>query len=135
MDGGIKITMQSGQGLLDARALWASIVGPQRLAMAPRKTVALLNDTTAEIAKNLGASDAYVLVGVSLPFNAPTNPLAVVFGKEEQLGFNTGLPVLLTDNQINFTFTQLLLPGEQLFAQIMDPAVARQNAVVSTVMF
>jgi hypothetical protein len=129
------ITLESGNGLLDARALWASIVGPQRLAMAQRKPVTLKLGETVMIAKNLGGSDVYVLCGVSLPFPAPTKPLAVVFGYEEQLGFNTGLPILLTDSQTNFTFTQLLLPGEQLFAQITDPAVASQNVVVSTVMF
>ena len=80
-------------------------------------------------------SDAYVLVGVALPFNAPVKPLHIVFGKEDQLGFNSGLPVLLTDNQINWNFTQLLMPGEQLFAQIMDAAVAQQNVVVASAMF
>jgi hypothetical protein len=129
------ITLESGAGLLDARALWASIVGPQRLAMARRTPVTLRNNETASIYKNLGGSDVYVLVGVALPFPAPTKPLAVAFGYEDQIGFNTGLPVLLTDSQVNFTFTQLLMPGEQLFAQIMNPAVAQQNVVVATAMF
>lgn len=131
----MRITMDSGAGLLDARAMWAAFVGPQRLAMGARKPVTLRNDKTSEIFKNLGASEAYVFIGVSLPFNAPTNPLSVVFGKDEQLGFNTGLPVQLTNNQVNYTFTQLLLPGEQLFAQIMDPAVTQQNVVVAAAMF
>ena len=130
-----EITLDSGAGLLDARALWASIVGPQRLAMSQKKPVSLRNDTTVEIYKNLGASNAYVLVGVALPFNAPVKPLHIVFGKEDQLGFNSGLPVLLTDNQLNWNFTQLLMPGEQLFAQIMDAAVAQQNVVVASAMF
>jgi hypothetical protein len=132
--GGVKIEMVSGKGLLDARALWASIVGPQRLAMA-QKTVAKLTNTNAvEISKNLGASNAYVFIGVGLPFPAPMATLNVVFGRDEQLGFNSGYPQLLTKSPVNFAFTQLLQPGEQLFCQITD-AVAQQNVVVAAVMF
>jgi hypothetical protein len=130
-----RIEMDSGVGLLDARAIWASIVGPQRLAMAQRTSVKLSSTETREVFKGLGAANAYVMVGVGLPFNAPVNPLQVVFGKDDQLGFNTGLPIRLTDSVTNFTFTQLLLPGEQLFAQIMDMAVAEQNIIVAAAMF
>ena len=133
-DGDI-IEVRSGSGLLDARALWASIVGPQRLALGARKVARLVNTTPVEIYKNLGASKAYAFVGVALPFNTVANPLNVVFGRDDsQLGFNSGLPVQLTPNQINFNFTQLLLPGEQLFAQILG-AVADQNVVVSVALF
>jgi hypothetical protein len=125
-----------GAGLLSGRALWASLVGPQRLAMAARKVVGLNNSQAKEIYKSLGASGGYVLVGVALPYNAPVNPLSVVFGTDDQLGFNTGWPVRLTDtSQGQFLFTQLLQPGEQLFCQIMDTAVAEQNVVVSAAIF
>jgi hypothetical protein len=130
-----RIVMDSGEGLLDARAIWASIVGPQRLAMAQRVSVKLSSTETREVLKSLGRANAYVMVGVGLPFNAPVNPLQVVFGKDDQLGFNTGLPIRLTDSVTNFTFTQLLLPGEQLYAQIMDIAVAEQNIIVASAMF
>lgn len=125
-----------GAGLLNARALWASIVGPQRLAMAARKVVKLTNTEAKEIYKSLGASDGFVLVGVALPFNASANPLEVVFGTDDQLGFNTGWPVRLTDSgQGSFLYTQLLLPGEQLFAQIMGKATLEQNVVVAAAIF
>ena len=130
----VKIELVSGKGLLDARALWASVVGPQRLAMA-QKTVARLTNTNAvEIFKGLGASDAYVFVGVGLPFSASMATLNVVFGRDESLGTNSGYPQILTKSVVNFAFTQLVLPGEQLFCQITD-AVAQQNAVVAAVMF
>jgi len=132
--GGVKIELVSGKGLLDARALWASIVGPQRLAMAQKTVAKLVNTNAVEIFKNLGASNAYVLVGVGLPFSASMATLNVVFGRDEQLGTNSGYPQLLTKSPVNFAFTQLLLPGEQLFCQITD-AVAQQNAVVAAVMF
>lgn len=126
--------LDGGRGLLSARAIWASVVGPQRLAMAARKPVVLTNTAPSQIYKSLGASDGYVLIGVALPFNAVPNPLTVVFGTDDQLGFNTGLPVRLTDNQLNWAFTQLLLPGEQLFAQIMG-ATLKQNVVVAAAIF
>lgn len=130
------IETKPGLGLLSAEAYWASVVGPQRLAMAARKPVPLNNTAGTEIYKVLGASNGYVLVGVALPFNFP-NPLQVAFGTDEQLGFNTGWPFTLIGNQNAhiFQFTQLLLPGEQLFAQIMDPAVPKQNVVVAAAIF
>lgn len=130
-----RISLDSGAGLLDARAIWAAIVGPQRLAMSQRTSVRLSSTETREVFKSLGAANAYVLVGVGLPFNAPVNPLQVVFGKDDQLGSNTGLPIRLTDSVVSFSFTQLLLPGEQLYAQIMDIAVAEQNIIVASAMF
>lgn len=131
------LELDAGRGLLSARAIWASVVGPQRLAMSPRKAVKLTNTEGAEIYKALGAANGYVLVGVALPFNASPNPLTVVFGRDQELGFNQGLPVRLTDNQLNWAFTQLLLPGEQLFAQIMTnpgPPIF-QNVVVAAAIF
>jgi hypothetical protein len=133
---GARIELVSGAGLLDARAMWASIVGPHRLAMAPRKPVTMFLDRTIELVKNLGASDVYVFAGVALPFNSPTNPLAVLFDKNEETGFNNGLPgVLVPQVNMSFSFMQLLLPGEQLYGRIVSPGVATQNVVVSTVMF
>ena len=132
----IHITLESGNGLLDARALWASIIGPNRLAMAQRTAVTLQRAVAVEVAKNLGASDAYIYVGVALPQNAPVNPLQVVFSRDDSTGRNTGLPAHLVDrvNQ-TFSFMQLLAPGEQLFAQITDANVEEANVVVATVVF
>ena len=129
------IEVLHGNGMLSLRAYWASVVGPQRLAMATRRVIELTTSDTARIYGNLGTADAYVFVGVSLPFNAPVNPLTVVFAKEDKTGFNTGLPVRLTDNQVNYGFTQLLLPGEELFCQIMGGNIEKQNVVVATAVF
>ena len=139
MDGDRKelvATILSGRGLLDIRALWAAIVGPQRLAISQRTTVGLRNDSPIEISKNLGVSNCYLLIGVATPHNLPA--LNVVFGREDQgLGQNTGWPItLLPASQGSmFQFTQLIAPGEQLFAQIMDPAVPQQNVVVAAAVF
>lgn len=129
------VELLAGRGQLSLRAYLACVVGPQRLAMAVRKVVELTNKDTAQIYRNSGAGDAYVLVGVALPFNAQVNPLKVVFAKEDKTGFNTGLPIILTDNQINFGFTQLILPGEDLYCQIMGAPIASQNVVVAAAVF
>jgi hypothetical protein len=104
--------------------------------MGSRNPVTLSNTETVEIAKNIGVADAYVFVGVGLPFTALTNPLAIQFSKDDETGISTGLPVLLSGQVAgSFGLMQLLLPGEQLFAKIADPNVAEQQVVVSQVMF
>lgn len=130
------ITLNSGEGLLDERALRASSVGPYRLAMAQRASVMLQRDNTVEIYKNIGAADAYVFVGVGLPWNAAVSPLEVIFARDDQMGPNSGIPARLGGavNQ-TFGFMQLLMPGEQLFAQITDPNVEQQSVVVAAAVF
>lgn len=136
MEGGIKVSPVSGKGLLDARALYATTIGPFRLAMASRKPVTLFNNKAVEVAKNLGIAEAYVFIGMGLIFEAVVNPLALQLSKDDSIGVNSGLPVLLTGQVAGgFGFMQLLLPGEQLFAQIADPNVAQQNVVVAQVVF
>jgi hypothetical protein len=137
------IELTHGRGLLDARALWASIVGPHRLAMTTKRTVELRVDRAVEIARNIGLADAFVFVGVSLPANAPTIPLLILTGQEETLGESTSGSQVLTNQMGGGAFApsgfmQLLQPGEQLFAQINDPAVAAgftQRVVVAAVTF
>jgi hypothetical protein len=138
---GPMIEVFSGRGLLDARALWASIVGPQRLAMAQRSVARLSAENPALIHKNLGAADSYAFVGVALPARSPMVTLGAIFGRDNSLGDNTGAPSILTRHMggggLAVTgFMQLLLPGEQLYAQMSDPAIAPgtiQNVVVAVV--
>lgn len=139
----LQIELSSGKGLLDARALWASIVGPQRLAVTRSKSVQLTQDSGTVIYKNLGSADGYVFVGVALPISAPTNPLNVIFGTSDQLGINAGAPYVLNSQMGGggygpSGFMQLLLPGEQLYGQIVHPGLAvgfTQRVVVAAVTF
>jgi len=131
-----------GAGLLSAKALWAGIVGPHRLAMSQRVTVALTNTDPRLIFKNLGAADAVVFVGVSLPGNYNGNPIVTAFSRDDAIGANTGAPGTLVTQMggggLSVSgFMQILLPGEQLFAQIVDPTFAggEQNVVVASVAF
>jgi hypothetical protein len=146
MDGGQMIQqLLSGQGLLEARVLWASLVGPHRLAMAQGRSVTLQQGETTEIYKNLGAADAVAFVGVSLPSdgNAPGASVQTLFSGQDNLGVNTSIPVSLSQVMIGGTFfpigfTQILTPDEQLFAQLNDTALganATQRVVVKVVIF
>ena len=109
----------SGRGLLDARALWASIVGPQRLAMGAKQSVVLSSTKATKIGDNIAAADAYVLIGVRAVDHG--TPTIVLFSKDDSIGVGSGFPVVITGAGASFVdggFTQLLLPGEQLFAQL-----------------
>ena len=136
-----RIETSSGKDLLDARALWASIVGPQRLAMSQGAPINLFNNAPAKIHKNLGASKAYVFIGVALPPDSPFATLQVAFGRSDSLGANQSAPYILNGQMGGGPFApsgfmQLLLPGEDLFAQIVQaggPAAAR--VTVAKVMF
>lgn len=133
----MRLLIEEGDGLLDIRALWASIIGPQRLAMASqRRLIRLGSEFSSEIARNIGQANSYVFVGVALPQSAAISPLPVVFDKSDQTGANSGLPALLTKQVgMSWSFMQLLLPGEQIYGQITDMSIASQDVIVSEVHF
>jgi hypothetical protein len=132
MDGGPKLPFgldtDRGQGLLGARALWAGVVGPQRLAMARGSTVRLRRGVTVEVARNMGAADAVMFVGVSLQGTDDSvffsDIASVLFGRENQLGVNSSYPTVLVQSMSNYAFfyglTQILMPDEQLFGQLVS---------------
>ena len=144
MADGPRIVIESGAGLLDARAMWASLVGPYRLAMAQRRLVRLEGVKGVEIAKNLGASNVYLFVGVHLVPDGDGSSLSVRFGLDEELGGNA-LPFRLINVAGSVVsgatpalerFGQIVLPGEQLFMRADGVAESAVNQiVVSTVMF
>jgi hypothetical protein len=114
------------------------MVGPYRLAMAQKRTVILSNSRGVKVGDNIGAADAYAFVGVVLPADAPPL-LPIAFSKDDTIGASSGFPMILqpggTFGQFGGgVFTQLLLPGEQLFAQILG-AVAEQRVLTAMVQF
>jgi len=137
---GLPFKLDEGRGLLSARALWASIVGPQRLAMTEQISKLLLPEQPVELFSNIGAADAYVFIGVCLPVNSLLATVSVLLSRGDVLGFNTAAPFLL--NRVMGSgqvagFMQLLQPGEQIYGQVVDPAVgvAGQRVVVAAVTF
>lgn len=140
----ILLKLLSGRGLLDARALWATLVGPNRLAMAQAKSLTLHVDRSTELFKSMGAADAYVFIGVSLPAGDPggAGGIPVLMGRDSELGVNTSIPSLISTIMIGGTFfpvgfTQLVMPGEQLYAKLAPPVApgTTQQIVVSAVVF
>lgn len=138
---GQQIQLDAGSGLLSARALWAALVGPHRLAMAQGTSVQLSQQNIAEVAKNMGSADAFVFVGVALPANTAIGTvIPAIFSRESEPGENTGMPTILTPAMPGMNifngFSQLLQPGEQLYAKLATTSpVTVQRVVVSKVMF
>lgn len=136
-----EIELARGKGLLDARALWASVVGPHRLAAAKGSSVQLSNSRAEEVARNMGASDALMFVGVALPgANPAAAPVSILFSRMEMLGVNASAPFNVNGQMGGggfgqTGFMQLLLPGEQLFAQIAPGGPAALAVVVAQVQF
>jgi hypothetical protein len=138
----VRLELDAGEGLLSARALWAAIVGPHRLAMATGTSKTLFTSKSTEVAKNIGAANVYVFVGISLPPGAEVSPLTVYLSREPDLGKNASATYLLNGQMGGggfgpSGFMQLLGPGEQLFAKIAEDlgAPETQKIVVSQVQF
>jgi hypothetical protein len=132
----------TGKGLLDARALWASIVGQQRLAMGAKQSFVVKANQSVKIGDNIGAADAYVLLGVAGTETTPGTPTFVLFSKDDIIGEGSGIPYMFGifgASPAPPPFTQLLLPGEQLFVQLSATAlvfgVTEARLVVSQVTF
>ena len=136
----IQISLTSGRGLLDSKALWACVVGPHRLAMAQGRSVQMSRTEAVLLVKNMGAADAYVFAGVAVPFDENLGALNVMMSRESELGANTKAPYVITPQRGGggfgpAGFMQMLAPGEQLYGQITDPAVDERRVVVATVQF
>ena len=133
--------LHEGRGLLSARALFATVVGPQRLAMTEQTVKELKVDQPTLLFSNIGAADVYVFLGVSLPAGAPVASLRTLLSRGDSIGSATTAPFVLVQ-QMNTGnvggFMQLLQPDEQLYAQIDDTAFVpgdTQNVIVAAVTF
>ncbi len=111
----------SGRGLLDARAHWACVVGPERLAMAPKHSALLKVTESTKLSENIAAADVYVFVGIIFPLVSDI-PLTALLSKDSEMGLGSAVasqlqPAGQFGSAIGI-FTQLLLPGEQLFGRL-----------------
>ena len=142
----IWIQLFSGRGNLDARALWASIVGRYRLAHGEKKVVTLATAKGVQlVARNIGSAGVYQMVGVSLPAGAPVDPVPVVFSSQSSTGTNTGIPVRLTAAMGQQdagspvvgggSYMAVLQPGDELYAIVAPGGPASLKLVVSQVSF
>lgn len=108
-----------GEGNLQMQAYLAAVVGPQRLAMAAKRTFNLEANETQRIINLSPASRHCSFVGVFLPLSA-AGPAPVTLGMENMQGDSAGIPVELHPllaPQAGKSFTQVMIPGESLYIQ------------------
>lgn len=117
-----------GTGNLNLRAAFAAIVGPKRLAHGIRRTKVLdASKSSTLIARNPDAQNkelcTYVSVTLSQAFTPGT--YTVVFGGDQAVNGNSGIPIKFTDSTPNAfeLYGEVLLPGEELYAQVSTGTV------------
>ena len=125
------ISLISGNGILDIRAVIANVVGPSRLPMGAKSTYQLKTMEPTQIATNIATADAYVLLGIAAESGQDPSGASGLLGYEGQLGKNSW-PVQFLPNGNIYPIVTLLLPGEELFGQATDADV---RIVVSQVTF
>ncbi len=125
------ISLISGKGILDIRALIANVVGPSRLPMGGKSTYQLKTMEPTQLATNIAAADAYVLLGIAAESGQDPSGAPGLLGYEGQLGKNSWPVQFLPSGNI-YPIVTLLLPGEELFGQA---TAADVRIVVSQVTF
>jgi len=124
-----------GRGNLDLRMLFASIIGPRRLAFGAKSTIKVSEQTPTLIARNnQGTHPWFVAVSLSIDI---AGPIKILFSNGPVLDKGSAIPILLTNNtgQSGSTFETTLGPGDELFAQC-DPSVpGGTQCAVTQVMF
>lgn len=125
-----------GAGNLRLDVLFASYIGPVRVAHGAKAVVKLTGGTAKRIVGTTGASgsDSVSFVRVYLASNQ-LGPVSILFGTSETLG-SSSIPVNLTGTvavgqEASRFFDAILLPGEELYAQTA-PTV---NLIISQVWF
>jgi len=92
--------------------------------MSQRARFTIRSDQPTQIHQNLGAAKAVVFLAAALPVDAGVATLSVVWGRDESLGTNQGAPYVL-NGQLGgggygpTGFMQILLPGEDIYVQIV----------------
>ena len=126
-----------GTGETNVRVFIAAIVGPKRLAHGMQQSFRLERGKTLKIAGNKSNSRqaAYCAVALRQGATAPGSA-AVLFDSGQAMGAANSVPAVLiqsaTQSQLS-PFEAVLLPNDQLYAQLVDPAVNELDVIVSTV--
>jgi hypothetical protein len=108
-----------GMGNLDARMLWAAVVGPMRVCHGTDKTLNLAANTPVQVASNPAPSDRVMFVGVSLPIGA-AGPAPLVFSRTSDVLGAANVPAVLEPRigaPAGISFQAVLAPGEELYVQ------------------
>lgn len=116
--GGGELRFKPGEGNLQLALLFASIVGPLRIAHGVKRAVRLEKDEAKKVSNNSSASRHVLYVTLYLPIS-DENKLLLTVGGEDTPGDNSGLPVELAPRiglEGGVGFSAVLLPGETLYA-------------------
>lgn len=133
-----------GKGNLNLRAYIASIVGPQRVAFGKRTVRRLPVNGSEEIVKNDARAEESVVVYVEVwvPHQILATGRRILFSSSDSMGENAELVVLGTfgDNKVLDRYRTVLLPKEQLYAQVIsdatgNPVLNPTSIVISKVVF
>lgn len=134
----LKATLEAGKGIMDIRALIASIVGPHRL---PHGTMTshVLDVGKAEgvkIGDNIAVADCISFLGIALEQTADDEPEegrpGLLSTTDIASGVSSSWPVFFFPSANSHKLTALLLPGEQLFAYTLGESC---RIIVSEVQF
>jgi hypothetical protein len=89
--------------------------------MAPKHSLILKTTESAKISENIAAAKVYMFVGVVFPL-VQDIPLTALFSKDSEMGTGSAIAAQLQPaGQFGSAigiFTQLLLPGEQLYGRL-----------------
>lgn len=130
------VKTEPGEGNLSAKAYFASIVGPRRVALGSRRKITLTNDNPVRLVGNSGIkgrNGEACFVSVSL-VPGQTAEL-VLFGSDENPSDDNGIPETLSTAASGvLRFQAVLNAGEQLYAALPStaPAGSSVSIVVST---
>jgi len=121
-----------GEGNLSAKAYYASIVGPRRVALGSRRKFTLTNSQSQKLASNTGIQGARGVCFVNVTLVPGQTAELILFGSDENPSDDNGVPrVLSTATSGVLEFQAALSPGEMLYAAL--PSTAAANSSVSLV--
>lgn len=133
-----------GQGNLNLRAFFASVMGPYRTVSGRRSVRRVTGGSSEEVVKNEapGGVEA-IYVEIWLPNSLQAAGRRILFSSSEgmgEIGDYVVLGAIIPGVQSVDRYHAVLLPGEQLFAQVLsdaagNPVIGQTSLIVSKVTF
>jgi hypothetical protein len=125
-----------GSGEANIRVLLASIVGPLRIAHGIQQAHRLVRGRPIQVASNKSNAKQAAYCAVAVRQGQTGGAVAVLFDSGQSMGAAASMPALLAETSTAASlspFSSVLLPNEQLYAQLVDTNFAEIDLVVSTV--
>lgn len=125
-----------GTGETNIRALLASLIGPFRVAHGTHQSYRLQRGTPVLVGGNKSNAGQAAYCAFALRQGQGGVNAAVLFNSSSSMGAATTVPTVLAEAMgptVFFAFSAILLPNDQIYAQLVDAALAQIDLVVSTV--